>query len=358
MCRYYVFQPFVLAHLAFQLNNNTAQTEFSYSITPTKTPDVWKSLQTHDEMVKACKIPDEILKQMTTPQLLKVCIDYPLFADMFTFNSIEAGFTSVSRSFNGLQELLSRKDFATEMVKYYQNMNLEEFKNETYLQYFKLRYICVLLSQKQTLQSLSPAEYEIIVSTSRNILDKISNTSYYNTDELNDLITLVLMKSTTPSSSAVLRDSAATLYTPKGTAVNAINITSELTAQEKQAWRDWIAANYPNAIIVSDASKRYNCHSYAWYSQSTSNHYWINAPEQQKYWLDGSYKKIASYNGGTWPSGITHGVVVDYVNDDHSARVFSSTQIISKWGQGPVVRHPFRYCPYNSSAANFYDLNY
>ncbi|NCE63148.1 hypothetical protein D1159_00785 [Pseudoflavonifractor sp. 524-17] len=43
---------------------------------------------------------------------------------------------------------------------------------------------------------------------------------------------------------------------------------------------------------LSRATPSYNCHSYAWYSQSISNNYWINDPKP--YMNDGSYSKYAS----------------------------------------------------------------
>ncbi len=52
---------------------------------------------------------------------------------------------------------------------------------------------------------------------------------------------------------------------------------------------NYCETHYPNAILVDDASKVYNCHSFAWHQQSSSNRYWICAPHQYTYWTDGSY---------------------------------------------------------------------
>ncbi|MEW6557838.1 MAG: Ig-like domain-containing protein [Elusimicrobiota bacterium] len=135
-----------------------------------------------------------------------------------------------------------------------------------------------------------------------------------------------------------------TVYTPNGTTVNAIIFTDkDFDSSEIEYWRNYVAIRYPNATIISDANNKYNCHSYAWYSQSTSNKIWINSPEQQKYWQDGSYSKIATAIG--IPSGVPNDVRVTYDGDDHSAIKYSDTHFISKWGQLPVVLHEPYDCP-------------
>ena len=37
-----------------------------------------------------------------------------------------------------------------------------------------------------------------------------------------------------------------------------------------------MSIDYPNAELLRSASNYYNCHSYAWYSKSTINTYWID----------------------------------------------------------------------------------
>ena len=40
------------------------------------------------------------------------------------------------------------------------------------------------------------------------------------------------------------------------------------------------------ATRIAPSSSKYNCHSYAWYMQSTSNPYWMNDPSS--YYTDWS----------------------------------------------------------------------
>ena len=130
-------------------------------------------------------------------------------------------------------------------------------------------------------------------------------------------------------------------YTPKGTKVPVTVTTTELTPALITLYNNQIKAAYPTAIFVRNSSRKYNCHSYAWITTSAINNRWLNAPNQEKYWLDGSYKKISG-----WP--LQAGAKISYRSGrDHSAIVYwYSGILISKWGQGPVMKHTMNDCPY------------
>jgi hypothetical protein len=70
----------------------------------------WESLKTHSEKVAICQIPIDVLKKISTDDLIEVCLNYPLNFDFYAYNSIKDGIVKVKDRFNGLQELLARKD--------------------------------------------------------------------------------------------------------------------------------------------------------------------------------------------------------------------------------------------------------
>lgn len=72
--------------------------------------DAWNALSSHADMLAVCQIPEDILKNLTTRELLEVVLDYPLMEDMHVYSTMEQGFLSVKNQFNGLQELVSRPD--------------------------------------------------------------------------------------------------------------------------------------------------------------------------------------------------------------------------------------------------------
>ncbi len=137
----------------------------------------------------------------------------------------------------------------------------------------------------------------------------------------------------------------ANVYTPNGSAVmvyvgltwSDVGTTGSVAAVSTANY----AAQY-DAEVLAPANPSYNCHSYAWYSTSTTNQYWMEHP--QRYTEDGSYVlgdpvagNIITYFS---PSALLHSGIVDYP-------LFGI--IRSKWGYLGVFKHVVSSCPYYSS---------
>ena len=95
---------------------------YEYPVTPRKTPDQWKEFTSHGQMLDACQIPEDILSEMTTRQLMLTCIDYPLANDALSYtNDLRVdSFGPVIRRHNGLKELFKRPDFSEELAALYE----------------------------------------------------------------------------------------------------------------------------------------------------------------------------------------------------------------------------------------------
>lgn len=140
-------------------------------------------------------------------------------------------------------------------------------------------------------------------------------------------------------------DYYSTVYTPNSTAVTVIVRTWELSSSEISSLNSLATSEHPNATLLRSSTRKYNCHSYAWYSQSSSNYRWMNDPSS--YWEDDSYQGYCAS-----PPYINSKVY--YPCGDHSAIVYSSTLFNSKWGPGPLMRHTPSDCPYTSSSLQYY----
>ncbi len=81
--------------------------KYKYPITPKS--DEWKEFTTHQQMIDACTIPEALLEQLSTEELYELVMD-SLILDIYCFNTKTEGFEVVKQRFNGLQELLQRKD--------------------------------------------------------------------------------------------------------------------------------------------------------------------------------------------------------------------------------------------------------
>ncbi len=142
----------------------------------------------------------------------------------------------------------------------------------------------------------------------------------------------------------LLADSPTTIYTPQGSIGPDTYIRDEMSPSEIAAYNSWATSTYPNATLLSDASKTYNCHGYAWYVSEGGTHVWIGYNTiwaEDVYWQDNSYVEQSSE---------ANGQKVSYRPDyqaNHSAITTGSSGIfISKWGPGPLMQHAYNYCPY------------
>lgn len=140
------------------------------------------------------------------------------------------------------------------------------------------------------------------------------------------------------------------IYTPEGQGVT----TSSPSRNFKEAswWFDNIIDYYSlNATIVDESDGSYNCHGYAWVLTEGGDKVVLKDDQEFKYFGDSSYSNDGdpSYLEITDSSIATHACYEPA--KDHSIRVIqddypisdSSTQIhVSKWGDGPLVRHGLR----------------
>ncbi|MBI3268193.1 MAG: hypothetical protein HYZ53_04170 [Planctomycetes bacterium] len=138
---------------------------------------------------------------------------------------------------------------------------------------------------------------------------------------------------------AVWADYYAYTRTPRRSPVSVIVMTWELSADEIDSMNEYWADAYPQATLLGSCSRKYNCHSYAWYAQFATS-VWINDPA--RYWTDGSYVRTTTVPPRS-------GEKVFYPGDadgSHSAVSQGGGIMVSKWGQAPLMRHGLKYGPY------------
>ena len=155
----------------------------------------------------------------------------------------------------------------------------------------------------------------------------------------------------------ILRDDSWTVLTPNGSWVPVTIVSSEWTQPD-----GLYSANHeydntiPEAVLVGDSSKRYNCHSYAWYMPSTSNPYWMAVPAS--YYLDGSYEEANNPIAGDVicyfdSSGfnIHSGIVIELLSGVPNGVCGNSNlvKVRSKWGDHGLYEHRGDHCPYTSN---------
>ncbi|WP_326550521.1 hypothetical protein [Micromonospora sp. NBC_01813] len=384
----------VVATLAPSTPASAADRPFSYQVTPGSAQ--WRALGSHQEMVDATQMPDKTAVQLRTPLLVDAVLAYPLLPDALAFNSVQQGFETVTARFTGLQELLRRPDAGQELLKRYRTLNVAARSGESLgeagdraLTAWKLETI---LAQPQVLATLTAAQSEALLRVGLAVhRAKQTDAATYGQAGLEPTAvllgrTLALRENWDWSGSELLREGVqlrpgavettiaavrahladpsvahpvgddvgtldyySTVYTPNGSAVTVITMTSELTSAQIASYNSYVATNYPSASRERNASRKYNCHSYAWYSTSTANDRWMNSPGDDQYWLDGSYTRWQIPY--IWFSNMK----LSYASDDHSGIwVGTGSYVRSKWGQLGLMYHFWNYSPYSSATTNSY----
>ena len=99
--------------------------------------------------------------------------------------------------------------------------------------------------------------------------------------------------------------SSGMIYTPNGTDVNQLYLTSSSIITKKyledhpdaskEYWDNEIKEDFPNLELTSEGTSFYNCHSYAWYSQNVyNNKIWLDYPNAYYHDNDMSYYRVYS----------------------------------------------------------------
>lgn len=294
---------FILSAPTFVANNDYTDDslDFHYPITPEM--DEWKSFQSLDEMIEACQIPDEILSQLSTDKLIDVVLDYPLAVNLFAYDTPEEGIRHLLSYFNGLQEL-ARRSNAAERMDARLKLLVQEKTPNTVKKFFAEAVLGMLSNQ--------PVNNAIVHDLQRYEI-------HYN-------------------------------YTPNGTRVSFIYNLSwadhGYTESEAHEINEQFKASFVNATPLRDENPAYNCHSYAWYSTSSGNLYWLNQGGASLY--------KESYTETTTPRS---GDKVWYGPADHSAIYYRNSMVTSKWGVLGLFRHDISYCPYSSSNVSYWRLD-
>ncbi|MEZ4970825.1 MAG: hypothetical protein R2814_14435 [Flavobacteriaceae bacterium] len=107
---------------------NTYGQSYNFPVRPGD--EAWKAFNNSDEMYMASQVPNKILESMSTKDLVETCLNYPLIGTLYAYNDLQAGFDALRNKFNGIEELISRKDSGKELTKVYSNMSPEKYEDD------------------------------------------------------------------------------------------------------------------------------------------------------------------------------------------------------------------------------------
>jgi hypothetical protein len=145
----------------------------------------WAEFKTSEQMYNACQIPSDILKTMSTKDLVSVCLDYPLLNNYVAFNDERTGVNVIINDFNGLWELSQRKDGAKELICFYSDFPIlteipKDVTSKNYHVPYKVQFLELVLSDNIFISQLDSKEMEELRKTAvSKYANKVQNLEIY-----------------------------------------------------------------------------------------------------------------------------------------------------------------------------------
>lgn len=310
----------------------------------------WHSFKRAKDRIKALQIPDSLLSQIPTKQLLDICLDFPYVTDLYAFDDPQRGFKYLTSEFNGFDELFKRSDVYGFLLNEYSKIELAvpylakvtPIERGNYS--FKCDLLVRLIKNFNERNELSKSEKErFSLQTDRNIKIINDNPELFYTmckEAVSQLKKDVSsFRSQTWYEGEIVTFSDGRQYrlssrrTPLYSEVIAGTlITPDFDSGTKTSIAYNVEQNY-SVTVVDSATRKYNCHAFAWHMHEghEDDEVWIgakDATDEDIYWNDGSYISIS-------PSQATH---VSY-SSEHSAIRLGNGLYCSKWGAWPLIEH-------------------
>lgn len=300
----------------------------------------WKKFSDNQERINALQIPQNILKKISTEDLLEICLDFPFLVEILFADDFQTGFESLCELFNGYKELSLRNDLDEVIFMKSKNLSKEVEKisilNNTERATFSIKWLFIemLMIQDYFLDKFSTSKEKIISSFEIN--DKIKKKYANIFGQVNFIpYKLLLKKSKTIS----IPRSVTNIYTPNGSLLQDTYVYNDTINLYNLSQTEYLYGQvgllYPHAQIISDEDFRYNCHGYAWYmsGEISPQMVWIgvnNVTTEDVYWTDGSYIEVTENNA----QKISYNEL-----GNHSAIKMDNTWYQSKWGASFLVKH-------------------
>lgn len=299
-----------------------ADEKYNYPVLPGT--DEWIALENTRTRHDACEVPEEILEKLTTKALLLTALDYPFNTDISAFDDAQYGFDYIVKHSNAWSTLICREDIEETVFSL---LDSGDFDND------QIIYIELLLNHSSV--------YPLLSNEAKAFLTNIETMGLYNPPEGAYLVSETVKSKT--------------IYTPKENRPVTMStwryewLTETADKKDKDYIRD-----YPSAYYIGRSTMKYNCFSYAFYLQRTSNNY-VMANQVSRFWEDGSYVRVSSPKVGDialyWDNDLDaykHAGIVTIVKPE--------IWVGSKWGQGPLMDHAVMDCPYKHMTVHYYRL--
>lgn len=300
------------------------QTEFGFDYPISISDDTWVNLSYHEQL-EICNMPQDLLQKCSTNELADLVLEYPFLIDVLAFNSCDLAISHLADISNICEEFFTRDDAISILLDKYAELEVDytELVNtsrvsvgresgyvaELFLQtYFAAVYDSLSDIQVSKLTDILESKYlekeglcddystallifDWIQKDNGSIPENLLTQNIISALNVSGDVQEVNFESLTRASSGftssgryVSNGSGVVYevgeYSRYGTTVDCLRYYSgDLTSNEKTLVNNSFDEAHPSWTRVSSCTYKYNCHSYAWISSSSSNTYWVNNPD-------------------------------------------------------------------------------
>lgn len=324
----------ICLHAFGQINERATAFEFPFQPGDAQ----WKSFSSPQERIAALQIPEAKLKTISTNNLLNVCLDFPYSMDMLAYDYPEVGFDAICKEFNGYRELLTRQDLADALLKKCEAipdviesiLNKDELTKGDYS--FKCYILFYMMGIDEVTSSLDAEQSAKFTTAIREATTKMK--AY--PDIFGMAYNMGIKRIPGPQRTYDYELNPTTRTIPNGysVAVGKLKV-SDLPSSQKEANKNYVETRY-NVEVISESTKKYNCHAYAWYMKSVPHNdpVWMSDP--RVYWETGCYYEVPENEAEVV---LYYDTLDPYYGNWHSAIRINDNEYISKWGELPLVKH-------------------
>ncbi len=381
--------------------------KYQYPVTPYDKE--WGSYGKKEERYVACQIPQKILDELSTEELLELVLDCPLTVNMYLYDGIKDGVKKMAQYLNGMDELLGREDCLSVVHQYYAKYNIPEKQQLDYEELLPGNnpdYYTIVDDEKLMRKAEKDANVMIALNLCEAIIEIASDKNIISMEEKQAVAKTILQKekeknksqcvdgpsvekeqadsilnnclraysgqpvseiagngqklASTRSGSPyfVLPDGGKVYYTiPNSSRKFTADEISKVLNQYKQ-FRN-IYGDPVITVAGEGGTTAYNCYNYAWLKKYDPQNLWKKCTLNN----DEAFRNYRYFTKSSHPGGIgwigsnaRHAVYTirksyDYI--DGNNRLYSAPLVKSKWGpKGLLVQHPLNRGEYQCETSD------
>lgn len=355
----------------------------------------WHQFNSLEERIEATQLSESLTNNASSLDLLIMCLNNPLNILYNSYNDEYTWVNYMADNVNTFKSFEAREDAAKTLLDFYSNVRISnqqdsfctiidgEYSLNIYSCVFLELYITSLRNRslfddanrerlkqaalKVYSQKVNDPHFNYFASVSKSLfmLDLLSRQLIDNENVSHEYIRFVNSFRRVGTKSSDATDSEDNNMTfgyimTFGNQRIEVMYKPEMPDDLIQSLNAYYCRIHPNAVYLSSSTSSYNCHSYAWYmsDRSSSSPCWINRDcfnendsyNLEKFWTNDYYHEISYHPQAPklYFEDVDHSIV--YEPDPN----YPGLDFVSKWGDGPKMRHSLFDCPYPGMANGRY----